>query len=229
MQPATLAPCWTRDANAVKNRNSTLHAGINIEHPLFSSLNAEMRTEFVSRLSIRDYSCGETVFSSQDTAVGLLYIIRGQVAFGLQNESGNHLTLHRMTAKESCMLSFSNTSYYIEASAEEDSTICLLPEGYLSFLRKENHLINEFCIQKEQKFYDLMFCMIERLAFSNLKKRLYQLLEDYMRIKCKNDIIITHELLANDLGTSREVVTRILRQFESEGVIRQERKKIVLL
>ena len=50
-----------------------------------------------------------------------------------------------------------------------------------------------------------------------------------MRIKCKNDIIITHELLANDLGTSREVVTRILRQFESEGVIRQERKKIVLL
>ncbi|MEF9880503.1 MAG: helix-turn-helix domain-containing protein, partial [Clostridia bacterium] len=77
--------------------------------------------------------------------------------------------------------------------------------------------------------FQLVLHLIEKLAFSNLKSRLIAQLVGYARVQNTNTLSVTHEALANDLGTSREVVTRLLKQLEDKNVVKLERKKILLL
>ena len=123
---------------------------------------------------------------------------------------------------------FNNESPSIAIAAEE-TTILAIPTRYITEWQKEYKSWNNYVIRTFRKRYDELLFTFEGVAFEHIDKRIL----DYLNSrKIKNDsniIEISHQSLANELGTTRVVVSRILKQFELDGKVRLHRGGIELL
>ncbi|MFN3840817.1 MAG: Crp/Fnr family transcriptional regulator [Cyclobacteriaceae bacterium] len=143
------------------------------------------------------------------------------------------LLLYYIKPRESCVMSFlagiKNQPSRIYAQAEEPTTLLLLPS------QKVERWINEYP-QLNNLFYDLynnryseLIDTLHQLIFQKLDARLYDYLMEKSRLKGKSLLHLRHREIAQDLGTSREVITRVLKKLEKEGKIKQTPLGIHLL
>ena len=140
------------------------------------------------------------------------------------------LLLYYIKPGESCIMSFDaclqNKPSKVYASTEENSTILLLPvEKVFQWMREYPEMNTLFFLQYNSRYSELI-TMINQVLFEKLDKRLMEYLKAKTRLTKKNPINIAHRKIANDLGTAREVVTRILKKLENEGRISQNAEGI---
>jgi CRP/FNR family transcriptional regulator len=143
------------------------------------------------------------------------------------------LLLYYIKPGESCIMSFDaclqNKPSKVYASTEENSTILLLPvEKVFQWMREYPEMNTLFFLQYNSRYSELI-TMINQVLFEKLDKRLMEYLKAKTRLTKKNPINIAHRKIANDLGTAREVVTRILKKLENEGRISQNAEGIKII
>jgi CRP/FNR family transcriptional regulator len=151
-------------------------------------------------------------------------VLNGLVRVFTQVED-RELLLYYIQPSESCVMSFSsiitNHTSRISAITEEDSLILLLPSEKMADWIREFPKLNELFFQQYNARYLELLDTIHQLLFNRLDQRLFGYLAEVARVKGTRTILVKHREIAQQLGTSREVITRAMRKLEAEGKIRQ--------
>jgi CRP/FNR family transcriptional regulator len=161
---------------------------------------------------------------------GVLCILSGRLRVYIVNESGKEITLYRLFEGEVCVLSGScgirNISFKVHVKAEVDTILTILSSTLYHGLEDKYPEVTTFTNTiMAARLSDVMWTL-EQVAFSSMDRRVASYLVEQRAITQCDDLSITHDEIARDLGTAREVVSRMLKYFQNEGWIIQGRGKI---
>ena len=181
----------------------------------------------------KTFVTGEAMHSGSDNCSGLFLLSSGQVRAYIISETGKEITLYRLFERDVCIFSAScimkNISFDIFVEVEKDTNVYLIPTSVFRKLSQESLPIQVFTNNlMASRFSDVMWIM-EQALFTSLDKRLANFLLEQLVISEGSTLEITHEKIANHLGTAREVVTRMLKYFQNEGIVALNRGTIDVL
>ena len=164
---------------------------------------------------------------------GLLLIKSGLLRAYILSDEGREITIYRLFERDMCLFSAScimrSIQFEITIEAEKDTELWVIPaEIYKSIMEESAPVANYTNELMATRFSDVMW-LIEQILWKSLDKRVAAFLLEESAIEYSNELKITHEIIANHLGSHREVITRMLRYFQSEGMVRLSRGTIVLL
>lgn len=179
------------------------------------------------------FHTGDLIHNGENDCTGILVIESGQLRVYILSEEGKEITLYRLMPKELCILSAScilrNINFDIHIDAEKDSTLFLIHTSIYDTLKNQNSAVEKFTNELiNERFSNTMWVM-EQIVFMSFDKRLAIFLLDQSSLDNTNQLAITHEAIAKHLGTAREVVTRMLKYFQNEGLVNVSRGIITLL
>src|SRR5690606_35705836 len=159
-------------------------------------------------------------------------VIRGSLKVIRTEEDGREILLYYITAGESCVMSFlgglHNETSKVKAEVEEDAEILFLPVDKVSLFIKEHPEWLDYIFRLYHKRFEELLEMVNAITFKKVDERLLNLLKKKSELTASMTIQITHEQLANELGTARVVVSRLLKQLEEMGRVQLGRNKIIL-
>ncbi|MBC8156753.1 Crp/Fnr family transcriptional regulator [Armatimonadetes bacterium] len=181
----------------------------------------------------KQFVTGESMHSNSDHCSGLFLIQSGQVRAYIVSESGKEITLYRLFERDVCIFSAScmmkNIAFDIFIEVEKNTQVFLIPTAHFRKLSAESLSVQVFTNNlMASRFSDVMWIM-EQALFTSFDKRLASFLVEQVIIESANRLEITHEKIANHLGTAREVVTRMLKYFQNEGMVTLNRGAIEIL
>lgn len=198
--------------------------------PIFSEL--ELRKKIESVGTVRQVAEGTTIMDIGSYVKVMPLVIRGAIKILREDERGNELLLYFLNPGQTCAMSLNccmaNVPSEVRAIAEEDTEFIALPtqvmDEYMLHTTWKNFVIQTY----NERFYELLNT-IDSIAFKHLDQRLVEYLENKSEIQKSKTINVTHQKLADDLNSSREVISRLLKQLERNGQIQLGRNKISLL
>jgi CRP/FNR family transcriptional regulator len=192
----------------------------------------ELTGKILEASVITDIAAGTEILREGQYIRSIPIVLRGLVKVCTRSEN-KELLLYYIRPFQSCVMSFS-TGLKLGKSkafaiAEEDSTILLIPADKVSKWITEYQKFNElFYNQFELRYLDLLET-INQLLFDKLDKRLYDYLKEKVQLTGKNPVAITHREIAGDLGSAREVISRIMKKLEKENKVQQLKDSIRVL
>ena len=172
---------------------------------------------------------GTVMFSEGSECKGYVMLLEGSVRVQKTSEDGREITLYRVEAGESCIMTttclVSNDQYGAEGIAETDITLAIVPPITLNLLLGKSDKFRNFVFEVYAKRMSMLMMLVEEVVFKKLDKRLAKLLLD----KNRPDFDVTHQELATELGSVREVVSRQLKVFERQGLVKLGRGMISVI
>lgn len=201
--------------------------------PVWNRLTAAQQNQLLSGLTSRKAKKGTILHNGSADCTGLLLIKAGQLRAYILSDEGREITIYRLFDRDMCLFSAScilnSIQFEITITAEKDTEFWLIPsELYKNLLTESAPLANYTNELMAARFSDVMW-LIEQILWKSLDKRLAAFLLEEAVIEDSNELKITHEIIANHLGSHREVITRMLRYFQSDGIVKLSRGKITLL
>ena len=198
--------------------------------PFWDKLTAQQQQQVGQVIEFRTVKKGTHIHDSSADCLGLVMVKSGQLRAYILSEDGREITISRLFEYDVSLLSAScvmpDMQMNVMIEAEKDTQFWSIPaclfknlvDGSLAVSAFANSLISG-------NFSELMWLM-EQIMFKSFDKRLAAFLLEEAAIEGSDSLKITHEIIANHLGTAREVVTRMLRYFQSEGMVRLTRGTI---
>ena len=201
--------------------------------PFFKNLSEEEKNELISKSSVTKYEKGEIVHSKNSTCTGLLLTLSGNFRVFISAPSGRQITLFKLYDRDVCMLSascaFANLTYDVNLEAQTKAEAIIIDSSLLKKLASSNFQVMNYLLNLTQdKLSDVMY-VLEQATFFSLDERITDYLLEQSRFLDSKVLYITHESIANELGSSREVISRILKRFEKDGKINVSRGKIEII
>ncbi|WP_299051101.1 Crp/Fnr family transcriptional regulator [uncultured Polaribacter sp.] len=203
-----------------------------LDKNILSFLPKELQQKILSESTIQQFAKGTKILREQQYVKVLPIVIEGLVKV---NSSFNEkeLLLYYIEPAQSCVMSFyaalKNTPSKIFAETEEDSTILLIPVRYLPIWLKDYPKFNDLFYSQFNLRYSELLDTISHLLLDKMDKRLYDHLKRKTKLINSKSIKVSHVQLANELGTAREVISRVMKKLEVEGKIAQNSGEIILL
>lgn len=177
------------------------------------------------------YSPGENIHNGDATCVGVLFVQSGMLRVYIMSEEGKEVTLYRVEEGDTCILSascvLSEITFDVHVDSECETKVWVLSSGAFADLIERSIYIENYQNKlKAQRLSDVMWTM-QQILFYSFDKRLAIFLYDEL---IKNGPVVTysHLEIAKYLGSAREVVSRMLKYFEKEGILTVSRKEIVI-
>ncbi|HIU43901.1 MAG TPA: Crp/Fnr family transcriptional regulator [Candidatus Ventrousia excrementavium] len=179
-----------------------------------------------SRLS-RTVKKGTVLHSGSADCTGLLLIRKGQLRAYILSDEGREITIYRLFERDICLFSAScimrSIQFEVMIEAEKDTELWIIPPDLYKRIMEESARIANFTNEiMAARFSEVMWLM-EQIMWKSFDKRLAQFLLEESMLEGTSTLMLTHETIANHLGTAREVVTRMLRYFQSEGLVKLSR------
>lgn len=171
-----------------------------------------------------------------DIGQGLKYVpllIRGNIKVLREDNEGSELLLYVLESGDTCAMSLTccmaKSVSKIRAIADEETTVIMIPIDHMRTWFDTNDSWRNFILQSYQIRFDEMLETIDTLAFMKMDERLFKYLTDKVKLSGSIDLEITHQEIAEDLHTSRVVVSRLLKQLEKQERITLGRNKIHII
>ena len=201
--------------------------------PIWNKLTALQQNRILGSLISRKAVKGAIIHNGSMDCTGLLLIKSGLLRAYILSDEGREITIYRLFERDMCLFSAScimrSIQFEITIEAEKDTELWVIPaEIYKSIMEESAPVANYTNELMATRFSDVMW-LIEQILWKSLDKRVAAFLLEESAIEYSNELKITHEIIANHLGSHREVITRMLRYFQSEGMVRLSRGTIVLL
>jgi CRP/FNR family transcriptional regulator len=201
--------------------------------PIWSKLTAEQQTELNLSVLTQSYEKGSPIHSGSDDCIGLLVVKTGQIRVYTISEEGKELTLYRLLPRDMCLFSASctmpNIQFDVMVSAAEDSTVFLVPAAVFKALMDNSVAMANYINELMASHFSEVMWLMDQILNKRMDSRLAAFLLEEGNFSPERDVVITHDLIAGHLGSMREVITRILRYFQSEGLVSLKRGRIRLL
>jgi CRP/FNR family transcriptional regulator len=205
--------------------------------------NLEQITEFKSSPELikklyqhgirKTYRAGSIILNENSHIGSIPIVIKGIMRVIRTEEDGREILLYYIKAGESCIMSFlgglHNETSKVKAEIEEDAEILFLSMDKVSLFIKDYPEWLDYIFRLYHKRFEELLEIVNAIAFKKVDERLLNLLKKKSELTRSKTIPITHEQLANELGTARVVVSRLLKQLEETGAVQLGRNKIVLM
>jgi CRP/FNR family transcriptional regulator len=201
------------------------------EHfPVFKKLVEADRHAVVSAATKSTYEAGEIILSKEKECNGLVIVKSGQLRAFFESEDGKEITLYRLLANDICILSAScvlkNITFDVTLEAEKASVLYFIPAAFWGNLTTKDIAAKEFSMELvSERFSEVMWVM-EQIVSKNMRQRIAVFLLEQSVLEESETLAMTHETIAKNLGTAREVISRVLKYFENDGIIRLSRGQI---
>lgn len=180
----------------------------------------------------KEYEAGAIIVGENSQIKSIPIVTKGAMKVVRTEEDGREILLYYIKAGESCIMSFlgglHNETSKVKAEIEEDAEILFLPVTQVSEFIKEHPEWLDYIFKLYHKRFEELLGIINEIAFKKVDERLLNLLEKKAELTQSNTLHVTHEQLANELGTARVVVSRLLKQLEENGEVQLGRNKIIL-
>lgn len=187
----------------------------------------------LNNFSIVKYRKGVNLHGAGKECEGLILVRSGELRVYILSEEGRDVTLFRISEGENCILSAScilgNITFDVLIDAEQDTEILLLNVDTFEKLARENIYVENFIYKKSTDRFSEVMWAIEQILFMSFDKRLAVFLYDEIIKTKSNKIKFTHEQIARYVGSAREVVSRMLKSFESQGILKLSRGTIEIV
>ncbi len=197
----------------------------------------EASEEFLNDLKrygqLKTLKKGAVLFEENTAIRAIPIILKGSVKVYQSDDDFKELLLYYLKEGDTCIMSVLNGLYnennQLKAVAYEDSEILLLPVHKLGILTKKHPEWIDYIFRIYHQRFQELLDVVNAVAFKKMDERLHRFLKKRAEVSGNRAIKITHEELANELGTARVVISRLLKQMESNGLVRLSRNKITLL
>ena len=190
--------------------------------PVWDKLTKQQQDRLLDSLITRSVKKGTVLHNGSMDCTGLLLIQSGQLRAYMLSEEGREITLYRLFDMDMCLFSAS----CIMRSIQFEVTI--EAEKYRGIMEESAPVANYTNELMASRFSEVMW-LIEQIMWKSLDKRVAAFLLEESRIEGTEELRLTHETIANHLGSHREVITRMLRYFQSEGMIKLSRGAVRIL
>lgn len=182
---------------------------------------------------MKTYEAGSVILNENAHIRAIPIVTKGSMKVIRTEEDGREILLYYIKAGESCIMSFlggmHNETSKVKAEVEEDAEILFLPIDKVSLFIKEYPQWLDYIFRLYHKRFEELLEIVNAIAFKKVDERLLNLLHKKAALTDNKIIAITHEQLANELGTARVVVSRLLKQLEDQGTVKLGRNKITLV
>lgn len=200
--------------------------------PAFSHLSPDLVSE-ITATAIRKEIPKDTEILREGQYVKVIPIVLEGLIKVFTRHEGKELLLYYIRPNESCIMSFSaslkNEPSNIYAVTEEDTKALLLPVDKVADWTRQFPDINTLFFQQYNLRYGELLETIHHVLFDRMDKRLYDYLQEKVKLTNKNPLKLSHRQIANELGTAREVISRVMKKLESEGKLQQLPNSIKIL
>ena len=200
--------------------------------PIWDKLTPEQKDRIQRAADHRTVRQGTLLHDSGTECLGLLLISSGQLRAYILSEEGREITLYRLFSHDVCLLSTScvmpDMQFDIMIEAEKDSEFWSIPACLFKNLMDESLAVSNYSNNLMASHFSEIMWLMEQIMWKSFDKRLAQFLLEESRLEETPVLKITHEKIANHMGTAQEVVTRMLRYFQSENMVRLTRGTVEL-
>lgn len=193
---------------------------------------AELLEEIISVGKITNFPSESSIMHPGDEVMYIPFVLDGAIKIMRENDEGEELLLYYIESGDTCAMTLQccvrNTKSQIKAIAIEDATLLMVPMEYMEkWLDKYPSWRSYILESYHSRMIELMET-IDSITFKRLDERLSQYLTDQAKLHGSLEINYTHQQIAEDLHSSRVVISRLLKQMEAKGLIQLHRNRIVL-
>ena len=201
--------------------------------PIWDKLAPGHQEMLLDNLTERNIKKGTVIHNGDMDCTGLLLVRSGQLRAYILSAEGREITVYRLFDRDLCLFSAScmmrSVQFDITIQAEKDTRLWVIPaEVYRQVMEQSAPAANYTNEVMAARFSEVMWLM-EQVMWKSLDKRVAAFLLAEAAIEGTLLLRLTHESIANHLGTHREVVTRMLRYFQSEGMVRLSRGAVEIM
>lgn len=197
---------------------------------LFPEFSAPLREAMLSAGIARRIPANTVIYEEGHPCDVVPFILQGQVRVYKIGETGREITLYRVSLGQTCVLSsscgMSGTNYPAIAEAEEDVALLAIPVREFNRMARKFPELQDFVNRALAERLAELMLVVEEVAFRRVDLRLAEFLAQASQADGEHSLSRTHAQLAVELGTAREVVSRILKDFERHGYVQLGRGRI---
>ena len=195
--------------------------------PIWNKLSIPQQNKLSGALMTKTIAKGTIVHNGGMDCTGLLLVKSGQLRAYILSDEGREITIYRLFDRDMCLFSAScmmrSIQFDVTIEAEKDTELWMIPsEIYQNIMSESAPVANYTNELMAARFSDVMWLM-EQIMWKSLDKRVSAFLLEEASIEGTDKLKITHEYIANHLGSHREVITRMLRYFQNEGMVKLSR------
>ena len=195
--------------------------------PIWNKLTPQHQQLVQDTLIRRQVSKGTVVHDGSADCSGLMLISSGQLRAYLLSDEGREITLYRLFDMDICLFSAScvmqSVQFDVMIEAEKDSELWIIPPHIFQRLKQESAVMANYANDLMATRFSEVMWLMEQIMWKSFDKRLAAFLLEEAVLEETRQLKITHEAIGNHLGNPREVVTRMLRYFQSEGMVNLSR------
>ena len=201
--------------------------------PIWGRLSVAQQNSILESLMFRQIKKGTVIHNGSMDCTGLLLVRSGQLRAYILSDEGREVTLYRLFDRDICLFSAScmlrSAQFDITIEAEKDTDLWIIPaEVYRQIMEGSAAAANYTNEIMAARFSEVMW-LVEQIMWKSMDKRVAAFLLEESAIEGGGRLAITHETIARHLGTHREVVTRMLRYLQDEGMVKLSRGAVELL
>ena len=198
--------------------------------PFWNKLTAEQKQKVENVIEFRQIKKDTHIHDSSADCLGLVAVRSGQLRAYILSEDGREITISRMTQYDVSLLSAScvmpDMQFNVMIEAEKDTEFWSIPACLFKNLVEESLAVSNYSRNLLSGNFSELMWLMEQIMWKSFDKRLAAFLLEESQLEETDTLRMTHEKIANHMGTAREVVTRMLRYFQSEGVVQLTRGTI---
>ena len=201
--------------------------------PIWNQLTPGQRELLSGSLTVRTVKTGTVLHGGGVDCTGLLLVKSGQLRAFILSKEGREVTLYRLFDRDLCLFSAScmmrSIQFDVTITAEKDTELWIIPADVYKRIMEQSAAAANYTNEiMAARFSEVMWLM-EQVMWNSMDRRVAAFLLEESAIEGADRLSITHETIANHLGTHREVVTRMLRYLQGEGMVRLSRGTVELL
>ena len=198
--------------------------------PVFSKLTPQQQQMVLDFTAVRTVPAGTVVHNGAVECTGFLLVRSGQLRAYTLSEEGREVTIYRLFDHDCCLFSaaciMSSLQFEVIIETEKDSEIFIIPPSVYQKLMNESLPVSKYTNDLMATRFSEVMWLMEQIMWKSFDKRLAAFLVEESSIEGTPLLKVTHEKIANHMGTAREVVTRMLRYFQGEGLVKLTRGAI---
>ena len=195
--------------------------------PIWIKLTESQKQTLSELVEFRSVKKGTHIHDSSADCLGLVMVKSGQLRAYILSDDGREITISRLFEYDVSLLSAScvmpDMQFNVMIEAEKDTEFWSIPACLFKNMVDESLAVSNFARNLLSSNYSELMWLMEQIMWKSFDKRLATFLMEEAAIEDSEEILITHETIGNHMGSPREVVTRMRRYFQNEGMVRLSR------
>ena len=200
--------------------------------PIWDKLTGDQQHKLSARLPLRAIPKGTVIHNGSMSCTGIILVKSGQLRTYMLSDEGREITLYRLFEGDMCLLSapcmIRSIQFDVTVETEKDTEVWIIPPNVYQEVMEQSAPLACYTLELMATRFSEVMWLMEQVMWKSLDKRIAAFLLEECNLEGSDSLKITHEKIANHMGTAREVVTRMLRYFQSEGMVRLTRGTVEL-